>query len=228
MSKTEVARNYKHLDVITALFVAILLISNIVSAKIISFGIFAFAGGIIVFPISYIFGDILTEVYGYKRSRKVIWLGFAANLLMAAVFILVQRLPSAPFWHGQASYDQILGQTPRIVVASLLGYFAGEFSNSFVLAKMKILTKGKWLWSRTIGSTVVGELVDTIIFITIAFWGILPQNALVTVILSNYIVKSLIEVVLTPLTYVVVGWLKKAESEDYYDRKTNFNPFTLS
>jgi hypothetical protein len=227
MFNSNETRQYKHLDTITALFVAILLVSNIVSAKIINFGVFSFAGGIIVFPLSYIFGDILTEVYGYKRSRKVIWLGFSANLMMAAIFILVQKLPSAPFWHGQASYDQILGQTPRIVVASLLGYFAGEFSNSFVLAKMKIITKGKWLWSRTIGSTIIGELIDTIIFITIAFYGILPQNALITVILSNYIVKTLIEVVFTPITYGVVNWLKKEESEDYFDKKTNFNPFAL-
>lgn len=227
MVKTEQTRQYKYFEIIIAFFVAILLVSNIVSSKIISFGAFSFAGGIIVFPLSYIFGDVLTEVYGYKNSRKVIWLGFATNILMAIILMVVGALPSSPNWHDQASYEKILGLTPRIVVASLLGYFAGEFSNSFVLAKMKILTRGKWLWTRTIGSTVVGEFVDTAIFITVAFSGILPQGLMVTIILSNYIFKTLFETIFTPLTYIVVNWLKKAENEDYFDKKTDFNPFVL-
>lgn len=227
MVKTEQTRQYKYFEIIIAFFVAILLVSNIVSSKIISFGAFSFAGGIIVFPLSYIFGDVLTEVYGYKNSRKVIWLGFATNILMAIILMVVGALPASPNWHDQASYEKILGLTPRIVVASLLGYFAGEFSNSFVLAKMKILTRGKWLWTRTIGSTVVGEFVDTAIFITVAFSGILPQGLMVTIILSNYIFKTLFETIFTPLTYLVVNWLKKAENEDYFDKKTDFNPFIL-
>ncbi len=227
MSKLVSERSYRHIDTITGLFVAVLLIANIISSKIIHIGIFPFTGGIVIFPLSYIFGDILTEVYGYKRSRKVIWLGFACNILMAIVLIIVGVLPSAPQWHDQTSYERILGQTPRIVLASLLGYFAGEFSNSFVLAKMKIMTNGKWLWSRTIGSTIIGELLDTIIFICVAFWGILPLSLLVMVIVSNYIVKTLIEVILTPITYAIVYWLKKIEQEDYFDTNTDFNPFLL-
>ena len=180
-----------------------------------------------LFPLSYIFGDILTEVYGYRRSRGVIWLGFFMALLMSIIFIVVGKLPSAAGWDNQAAYDAILGLTPRIVCASLIAYFFGEFSNSFILAKMKILTKGKWLWTRTIGSTIVGELVDSTIFILIAFTGILPNSLLVTLIVSNYLFKTGVEVLFTPITYKVVGFLKKKESEDYYDVDTNFNPFII-
>lgn len=225
--KSTQPRQYKQLDTITALFVAILLISNIASSKIINFGFFTFSGGILLFPISYIFGDILTEVYGYTRSRKVIWLGFASNLLMAVTLIIVGHLPPAAQWPNQQAYEKILGLTPRIVSASLIAYFAGEFSNSYVLAKMKILTKGKWLWTRTIGSTIVGELIDTIIFISLAFWGILPPTLIVTVILTNYLFKTGFEIILTPITYWIVHVLKRIEQEDYFDRNTNFNPFTI-
>jgi|SRR5581483_7925348 len=218
---------YRYLDVITVLFVAILLISNVVSSKIIGIGSFAFAGGVIIFPLSYIFGDILTEVYGYKLSRRVIWLGFALNLLMAVIFTLVGSLPPAAGWPNQDAYEKILGLTPRIVIASLLGYFVGEFLNSFVLAKMKLATKGKWLASRTIGSTLVGELIDTVLFVGIAFWGVLPQNLITTIIISNYLAKTVIEIIFTPVTYLIVNWLKRAEKEDYFDTKTNFNPFTV-
>ena len=218
-------KNYRHLGTITALFVAVLLISNVASAKIVDFGWFTFDGGTLLFPLSYIFGDVLTEVYGYKASRKVIWLGFISALVMSVVFIIVGKLPPAPDWGNQAAYDAILGLTPRIVVASLLAFFCGEFSNSFILAKMKIWTKGKMLWTRTIGSTVVGELVDTALFVTIAFWGTMPGALLMTIVISNYIFKTGVEVLFTPITYKVIAFLKKSEQEDVYDYDTDFNPF---
>jgi uncharacterized integral membrane protein (TIGR00697 family) len=219
-------KSYKYLTAISVFFVAVLLISNVASTKIVDFGWFTFDAGTLLFPLSYIFGDILTEVYGYKRSRQTIWLGFFCALLMSAVFIIVGKLPAASDWGNQAAYDAILGLTPRLVIASLIAYFAGEFSNSYILAKMKIWTKGTKLWARTIGSTVVGELIDSTLFILIAFFGILPNPLLVTLIISNYIFKTLVEVVFTPITYVVVNFLKKNESEDYYDTETNFNPFS--
>ena len=218
---------YKHLDSVTALFVAVLLISNIASTKIVDFGIMELDGGVIIFPLSYIFGDILTEVYGYAKSRKVIWLGFTGAFLMSLVLIIVGVLPPSEGWGLQAEYEKILGLTPRIFLASLIAYWTGEFSNSFVLAKLKIITSGKWLWTRTIGSTIVGEFVDTIIFIIIAFYGVLPDSLIINLIIANYIVKTLIEVFFTPVTYKIVHWLKKEESEDYYDRDTDFNPFKI-
>lgn len=220
-------KSYKYLGSISVFFVSVLLISNVASTKIVDFGWFTFDGGTLLFPLSYIFGDILTEVYGYKQSRRVIWLGFFSAFAMSAIFIIVGKLPSAPGWNNQAAYDAILGLTPRLVIASLIAYSCGEFSNSYVLAKMKIWTKGKWLWTRTIGSTIVGEFIDSIIFITIAFFGILPNSLLVTLIISNYIFKTSIEVIFTPLTYKVVGFLKRKEQEDYYDTDTNFNPFSI-
>jgi len=218
-------KNYKYLGAISVFFVSVLLISNVASTKIVDLKWFTFDGGTLLFPLSYIFGDILTEVYGYKKSRGVIWLGFFMALLMSIVFIIVGKLPAAVDWNNQAAYDAILGLTPRIVGASLIAYFFGEFSNSFILAKMKILTKGKWLWTRTIGSTLVGELVDSTLFILIAFVGVLPNSLLVTLIISNYIFKTGIEILFTPATYRVVKFLKTKEGEDYYDRDTNFNPF---
>ena len=218
-------KNYKYLGAISVFFVSVLLISNVASTKIVDLKWFTFDGGTLLFPLSYIFGDILTEVYGYKKSRGVIWLGFFMALLMSIVFIIVGKLPAAVDWNNQAAYDAILGLTPRIVGASLIAYFFGEFSNSFVLAKMKILTKGKWLWTRTIGSTLVGELVDSTLFILIAFVGVLPNSLLVTLIISNYIFKTGLEILFTPATYRVVKFLKTKEGEDYYDRDTNFNPF---
>jgi hypothetical protein len=219
-------KNYKYLGTISVFFVSVLLISNVASTKIVDLKWFTFDGGTLLFPLSYIFGDILTEVYGYKNSRSVIWLGFFMALLMSIIFIIVGKLPSASGWNNQAAYDAILGLTPRIVCASLIAYFFGEFSNSFVLAKMKIWTKGKWLWTRTIGSTIVGEFVDSTIFIIIAFSGILPGSLLLTLIISNYLFKTAVEILFTPLTYKVVKFLKTKESEDYYDIDTNFNPFT--
>jgi hypothetical protein len=218
-------RAFKYFSVISVFFVSVLLISNVASTKIVDLKWFTFDGGTLLFPLSYIFGDILTEVYGYKKSRQVIWLGFFSALVMSLVFIVVGKLPSAPGWENQGAYDKILGLTPRIVIASLAAYFCGSFLNSFVLAKMKILTKGKWLWTRTIGSTIVGELVDSVIFIVIAFAGVLPGGLLITLVVSNYIFKTLVEVLFTPLTYKVVGFLKKNEQADIYDYQTNFNPF---
>ncbi len=218
-------KSYKYLGVISVFFVSVLLISNVASTKIVDFGWFTFDGGTLLFPLSYIFGDILTEVYGYKNTKGVIWLGFFMALLMSLVFIVVGKLPSASGWNNQSAYDLILGLTPRIVFASLIAYACGEFSNSYILAKMKIWTKGKILWARTIGSTIIGEFVDSILFILIAFWGILPNSLLITLIISNYVFKTAIEIIFTPATYKVVNFLKKEEGEDYYDTDTNFNPF---
>ncbi len=218
-------KSYNYLTAISVFFVAVLLISNVASTKIVDFGWFTFDAGTLLFPLSYIFGDILTEVYGYKRSRQTIWLGFFCALLMSVIFIVVGKLPAAADWNNQAAYDAILGLTPRLVIASLIAYFAGEFSNSYILAKMKIWTKGNALWTRTIGSTVVGELIDSALFIVIAFFGILPNSLLITLIISNYLFKTGVEIIFTPITYAVVGFLKKNEQEDYYDTETNFNPF---
>jgi queuosine precursor transporter len=225
---TPVSSAYRYLDVITALFVAVVLISNVVSSKILNLGPFTFDGGTILFPLSYIFGDILTEVYGYQRSRRVIWLGFSSALLMSIVFVVVGRLPPAQGWMNQDAYDKILGLTPRIVLASLIAYFLGEFTNSFILARMKVVTKGRWLWTRTIGSTIAGELVDTLFFVFIAFFGILDRRLLTSTIVSNYIFKVGIEVLFTPLTYGIVAFLKRREQEDYYDYTTNFSPFRFN
>ncbi|MEI8174774.1 MAG: queuosine precursor transporter [bacterium] len=218
-------KNYKYLGAISVFFVSVLLISNVASSKIVDLKYFIFDGGTLLFPLSYIFGDILTEVYGYKKSRNVIWLGFFMTLMMSLVFIVVGKLPPASDWLNQDAYDKILGLTPRIVGASLVAYFFGEFSNSFILAKMKIWTKGKMLWARTIGSTIVGELVDSALFVFIAFFGILPNSLLITLIISNYFFKCEIEILFTPITYKVIKFLKKKENEDYYDVDTNFNPF---
>lgn len=223
--KVENTHQFRYLDVITALFVAILLISNVASSKITSFGFLTLDAGTILFPLAYVFGDILTEVYGFARARRVIWIGFFCNILMAAIFMIVTILPPAADWPNQKAFEAILGLTPRIVAASMIAYFAGEFLNSFVLAKLKLKTKGKYLWSRTIGSTLVGQLVDTLLFIAIAFWGIFPLPVLISIFISNYIFKVAVEVGFTPITYLIVNKLKKTEHEDYYDNKTNFNPF---
>jgi queuosine precursor transporter len=223
-----VRKAYKYFDLIMALFVAVLLISNIASTKILKFGPFTFDGGTLLFPISYIFGDILTEVYGYRRSRRVIWAGFGAAGLMVAFLALVGALPPAEGWEHQAAYEAILGATPRIVLGSLIAYFAGEFSNSYTLAKMKILTQGRWLWTRTIGSTLVGQGVDTLLFVTIAFAGTLPWPLFWSIVLSNYLFKCGLEAAMTPATYQVTNFLKRSEQEDVYDTDTDFNPFSLA
>ncbi|OGJ04844.1 transporter [Candidatus Nomurabacteria bacterium RIFOXYC2_FULL_36_19] len=218
-------KNYKYLGTLSVFFVSILLISNVASTKIVDFGLFTFDGGTLLFPLSYIFGDILTEVYGYKKTREVIWIGFFSALMMSIIFIIVGKLPAAPGWDNQNAYDAILGLTPRIVIASLFAYICGSFSNSFILAKMKLWTSGKYLWTRTIGSTVVGEFIDSTLFILIAFLGILPTSLLFTLIVSNYIFKTLVEVIFTPITYKTINFLKINENEDFYDKDTNFNPF---
>jgi len=211
-----------------ALFVTVLLVSNTVAVKITHIGPFYFDGATILFPIAYIFGDILTEVYGYKRSRVVVWTGFLACIIMSFIYWLVGILPSAEDWSAQSSYMAILGQTPRIVTASMAAYLCGEFINAYILAKMKVATRGRYLWSRTIGSTIVGQGVDTVIFVVIAFAGVIPGNLLLYMILSNYIFKTAFEVLATPLTYAAVGYVKKVESVDHFDKDTNFNPFRVS
>jgi uncharacterized integral membrane protein (TIGR00697 family) len=214
-------------DLLVGLFVAVLLVSNIASTKLLVLGPFTFDGGTILFPLSYIFGDVLTEVYGYARARRVIWAGFASAFLMAGVLWVVGNLPPASDWPNQEAYQAILGQTPRIVLASLLAFFAGAFSNAWVLARMKVATKGRFLWTRTIGSTLVGEGIDTAIFVMVAFAGIWPMATLWAVLVSNYVFKVGVEALATPATYAVVGWLKRREGVDVYDRETNFNPFKL-
>ena len=220
-------RGYRYLDLVMAAFVAVLLISNVASTKILILGPFTFDGGTILFPLSYIFGDVLTEVYGYSRSRRVIWAGFAAAALMAAVFALVGALPPDETWGLQEAYQAILGQTPRIVAGSLVAYFAGSFSNAWVMARMKVLTEGRWLWTRTVASTIVGQALDTVVFVLLAFYGVLDNALLGPIILSNYVFKVGMEALMTPATYAVVAALKRAEGEDYYDRHTDFNPFRL-
>ena len=209
--------------IITALFITCLITANIIAVKLVGMGSVVLPAAVVIFPLSYIFGDILTEVYGFRMARQVIWLGFLCNLIFVIFVRIGQALPSASFWTGQVAYETILGYTPRLLLASFLGYLVGEFANSFVLAKMKVLTQGRWLWSRTIGSTIIGQALDTSIFITVAFWGI---ASLPVMILSHWVAKVLIEVVFTPLTYVIVNYLKKKESADTFDYKTNFNPFS--
>lgn len=212
--------------IIAAIFVTCLITANIITVKIISLGPFILPAAIIIFPLSYIFGDILTEVYGYRQARRVIWLGFFCNLVFVIFAWVGQILPSAPFWEWQEAYESILGYTPRLLVASFCGYLVGEFTNSFVLAKMKILTQGRWLWSRTIGSTIVGQGLDTLIFITLAFIG--TPSFVPIMILYHWLAKTIIEAIATPFTYAVVNFLKKKESIDTYDYKTKFNPFLVS
>jgi queuosine precursor transporter len=233
-------KNYRYFDLIMAVFVTVLVVSNIASsAKIVDWGFsifgvrMAFDAGTILFPVSYIFGDVLTEVYGYKNSRRVIWAGFACLAISAIIFWLVKIMPGEAQWQqyaGDAAYLAILGgmSSGGIVLASLSGYWSGEFTNSFVLAKMKILTRGRWLWTRTIGSTIAGELVDTVVFVSIAsLFKVFPWSLFLTLTLTNYIFKVGVEALMTPITYLVVGRLKYSEKEDYYDRETNFNPFKL-
>jgi uncharacterized integral membrane protein (TIGR00697 family) len=215
--------------------VTVLICSNLIGpAKIAQanfplVGAVSFGAGVLFFPISYVFGDILTEVYGYARSRRVIWAGFGGLAFAAFMSAVVVWLPPAPFWSNQAAYDIAFGSTWRIAAASLIAFLCGEFVNSFVLAKMKILTRGRWLWTRTIGSTIFGEGVDSLLFYPLAFWGsgLIPDDRLLQIMLVQFISKVGLEVAFTPITYAVVGWLKRAEEEDYYDTNTDFNPFTL-
>lgn len=214
------------LVIITAVFITCLITANIIAVKVISLGMFILPVAIFVFPLSYIFGDVLTEVYGYRTARKVIWLGFACNLIFVFFAWVGQMLPPADFWRAQGAYESILGYTPRLLVASVCGYLVGEFANSFILARMKIMTRGRWLWSRTIGSTIVGEGLDTCIFITLAYIG--TGSPVLTMIWHHWLVKTGIEVVCTPATYAIVNSLKKREDIDAYDYETRYNPFIIS
>lgn len=219
--------NISHrLVIITAIFITCLITANIIAVKVISLGPFILPAAIFVFPLSYIFGDVLTEVYGYRTARRVIWLGFICNLIFVFFAWVGQILPPASFWENQEAYKTILGYTPRLLAASFCGYLVGEFANSFVLSNMKILTQGRWLWSRTIGSTVVGQGLDSAIFITLAFIGT-PSFAAI-MILYHWLAKTVIEAVLTPATYAIVNRLKQREAIDTYDYDTKFNPFLIS
>lgn len=213
--------------VLVAVFVTCLITANITAVKLVTvFGLIVPAG-IVIFPVSYICGDVLTEVYGYRQARRVIWLGFACNLLAVMAIWVGQILPAASFWDGQAAYERILGYTPRLLVASFLAYLVGEFANSFVLAKMKIATQGRWLWMRTIGSTFVGQGLDSLVFVVLAFLGTMPLGNLLAVVVTQWLVKTAYEAVVTPLTYVVVRVLKRQEGLDVYDYETRFNPLLV-
>ena len=228
-------REYRYYEFVMAAFVVVLVCSNLIGpAKIAQvdlplLGALTFGAGVLFFPISYVFGDILTEVYGYARSRRVIWAGFAGLAFASFMAWIVVSLPPAPFWKHQEAYEVAFGAAWRISLASMIAYFCGEFVNSFVLAKMKIATRGRWLWSRTIGSTIFGEGVDSLIFYPLAFYGsgIIPDDKLPTVMLAQFVGKVAVEILFTPLTYAIVGWLKRAENEDYFDRGTRFTPFSL-
>lgn len=229
-------RQYKYYEWVMVGFVTVYLCSNLIGpAKAATLdlpllGAVTFGAGVLFFPISYVFGDILTEVYGYSRARRVIWAGFGAMIFAAVMAFVVVSLPPAPGWPNQAAYEIAFGNTWRIVGASLVAFLCGEFVNSYVLAKMKVWTQGRHLWMRTIGSTICGEGVDSLIFYPLAFWGtgIIPNELIPSLMLAQWVAKTMVEVVLTPVTYKVVGFLKRAENEDYYDRNTDFNPFHVS
>lgn len=228
-------RNYRYYEFVMAAFVTVLICSNLIGpAKIAQLdlpllGVVVFGSGVLFFPISYVFGDVLTEVYGYARARRVIWAGFAGLGFASLMTTIVVALPPAPFWPHQGAYEIAFGNTPRIVAASMLAYFCGEFVNSYVLARMKVATQGRWLWTRTIGSTIAGEAVDSALFYPLAFYGagIIPDDKLPLVMMAQFLTKVGVEVVFTPVTYRIVGFLKRVENEDYYDRNTDFSPFTL-
>jgi uncharacterized integral membrane protein (TIGR00697 family) len=223
-------RSYKWFPAVVAVFVTSLITANIIAVKPVQIGPFLVPAAIIIFPLSYIFGDVLTEVYGYRRARSVIWLGFACNLIAVIAIWVAGQLPAASFWAAnQPAYDVILGVTPQVLAASFIAYLVGEFLNAFVLARLKIATQGRWLWARTIGSTLIGQLADSAVFLTLAtlLAGILPLNQLPVAIATQWLLKSLYEALATPLTYAVVAFLKRAEREDVYDYNTDFNPFRL-
>jgi uncharacterized integral membrane protein (TIGR00697 family) len=227
--KVSRGQRYSLLFVISAaIFISCLIAANITAVKLVSVSGLVLPAGIVIFPISYIFGDILTEVYGYRQARRVIWLGFLCNLLVVVAIWVGQVLPPASFWNGQAAYERILGYTPRLLLASFLAYLVGEFANSFVMAKMKIATQGRWLWTRTIGSTLIGEGLDSLVFMTIAFVGEIPMAVLALAIVTQWLAKSAYEAAVTPLTYVAVRFLKRREGIDVYDYDTRFNPLLLS
>ena len=218
---------FKYYDMLVSAFVAVLMVSNIVAPKFIAIGWLRFSGAQLLFPITYIFGDVFTEVYGYAASRRAIWSGFFGCALLAAISMIVVALPPSPDWPHQQAYATVLGFVPRIIVSSLIAYWFGEFANSFVMARMKLWTNGKYLWTRTVGSTVVGQGVDTILVMVLAFGGIMSNTDIFRAIISGYTAKVLYEVAMTPLTYLVVNFLKRREGVDVLDVDTRFNPFAL-
>jgi hypothetical protein len=227
-------KTYRYYDLILGAYVCVLLCANLIGAAKVSvitlpwLGPRTYMAGVLFFPISYLFGDILTEVYGYARDRRVVWSGFAALAFAALMSAVIVHLPPADFWRSrQPAVEAMFGNTPRIICASIIAFWCGSFVNSYVLAKMKIWTGGRWLWTRLVGSTICGELIDTALFYSIAFAGLWAASDLMAVALDQYVLKSLWEVIATPLTYRIVAFLKRAEQEDYYDRDTNFTPFTL-
>lgn len=211
----------------SCLFITFLLVSNIIAGKIIIvFGVFLPAA-VIIFPITYIFGDILTEVYGFQRTRIIIWLGFLANLIMSIIFIITIMLPYPTIWKDQNAYSTVLGFTPRLVIASLIAYLIGEFANSIILSRLKVITQGRWLWIRTISSTIIGEGVDAFLFISIAFYQVMPNNIILGMIIAQFLWKTIYEIILTPVTYLTVKWVKHKENMDVYDKQIKYNPFSL-
>lgn len=219
-------RQFRYYDFVMAAFVAILLLSNLIgAAKLANVGGYIFGAGILFFPLGYVIGDVLTEVYGYARARRVIWAGFVGLIFMAFMSWVVVELPPASGWEGQAAYESVFGQVWRIVFASITAFWAGEFVNSYVMARMKIWTAGRHLWTRTIGSTFVGQGVDSLIFYPLAFWGVWSNSQVITVMVTNWALKVAWEIVLTPATYAVVGWLKRKEGVDIFDEGTDFTPF---
>ena len=223
----EPARRYKYLDVLTTMFVVVLLVSNLVAQKVCMIGPLAVSGAVLLFPITYIFGDVFTEVYGFSASRRAIWLGFFGTSLLYLMGAIVIALPGAPEWKNQQAFTVVFGFIPRILAASLVAFWAGEFANSYTMAKLKLLTNGEKLWTRTIGSTVVGQAVDTVLVITLTFAGRYSVRTLISIIVTGYLLKVGYEVLATPVTYLVIGWLKRSEHADAFDRNENFNPFSL-
>ncbi len=219
------ASGHRWYPAVVAVFVTCLITANIIAVKPVQVAGLIFPAAVVIFPLAYIFGDILTEVYGYARARQTIWIGFACNLIAVAAIMIGGLLPAAGFWPDQSAYDAILGFTPRLLLASFVAYLIGEFLNSFVLAKLKVRTAGRYLWLRTISSTLVGELADSAVFITIAFLGVWPSNQMLTAVVTQWLIKVIYEIAATPLTYFIVGRLKRAEGVDVYDRATNFTPF---
>jgi queuosine precursor transporter len=235
-------RRYKYLDVLTTAFVVILLVSNLIAQKacqigpfsikigshLVKIGPFAVSGAILLFPITYIFGDIFTEIYGFAASRRAIWLGFFGTILLYVMAAIIIALPAAPGWHNQEAFAIVFGFIPRILAASLIAFWAGEFANSYTMARLKLLTNGRKLWTRTIGSTIVGQAVDTTLVIILTFVGVVPLRTLGNMIVTAYVLKVAYEVLATPVTYLVINWLKKAENADAFDRHENFNPFSFA
>ncbi len=221
-------QRFRYLDALTTAFVVVLLVSNLLAQKVVQLGHFSTSGAVILFPITYIFGDVFTEVYGYAASRRAIWLGFFGTALLYAVSSIVIALPADPEWHNQAAFVTVFGILPRILVASLIAFWAGEFANSYTMAKLKIRTRGKMLWTRTVGSTVVGQAVDTTLVIMLTFAGRVSTSKLLTMIMTGYVLKVAYEVIATPFTYLVVNGLKRAEHVDTFDAHTDFNPFRFT